>query len=296
MRIFTPGYHAAVSRTPRNPLFRGKAGKHNSLVIRALVGGPKTAYDLYKLNEGALEYSTSNRRLRSLEKDGYVVRRASELLQVRQRRKKILYDLSFRGSLAALLLQPPLSEGEFVALVRNHMTVNPSYTLFGSLLDLGVPAKSVWVSFGKRLKDAIEVGRVNMNTESDILRVFVAFELMRSVGEPANAFPDKRKEIVEAVYDFVENCPFERFFGNMTVVVLGAIAQRYLETSRAFHRIYTRVDGDIRYTFNPLDDKEAVKVLPFLDPTYSRIANETWKVFSDLSSFLYTMYDEYGEP
>jgi DNA-binding HxlR family transcriptional regulator len=278
-----------------NLIFRSKAGKHNSLVIRALAGGSKTAYDLYRMNEEALQYSTSNRRLRSLENGGYVTREARELGQGRSGRGKIHYNLSFKGSLAALLLQPPLSEKEFVTLVGSCQAVNHAYELFGNLLNLGVSAKSIWENFGEQLKRAIENGRINLNAEDKTLEVFVAFELVRSIGKPTREHPEKRKEIVEAVYDFVGSCPFENFFGDMTVVMLGAIAQRYLKTNRAFHRIYTRVNGDIRFTFNPLNDEDAVKVLPFLDPTYSRIANETWRVFSELSSFVYTMYDEYGE-
>ena len=119
--------------------------------------------------------------------------------------------------------------------------------------------------------------------------------MIKSIGEPIKELPSKRKEIVEAVYDFVGRCRFESIFGNMTVVILGAIAQRYLKTNAAYQRVFTKVDGDLRYTFNPLEDKKALEFLPFLDPTYSRIANETWEVFKDLSSFVWIMYDEYGE-
>lgn len=278
-----------------SPIFRGKAGKHNSLVIRALLAGPKTAYDLYRQNEQSLEYSTSNRRLRSLEEGGYVDRGAKEFGPDRPGRRKIHYSLSFKGSLTALLLQPPLSEKEFVALVGNCSAVNSAYGLFVRLMSLGVPAKSIWESFGEQLKGAIEKGRISLDAGNKTLEVFIAFELMKGIEKPTKELPEKRREIVEAVYDFVGSCPFEGFFGNMTVVMLGAIAQRYLRTSKAFHRIYTRIGGDIRFTFNPLSDEDAAKVLPFLDPTYSRIANETWRVFNELSSFVYTMYDEYGE-
>jgi DNA-binding MarR family transcriptional regulator len=250
---------------------------------------------LYKQNDYALEYSTSNRRLRALEEMGYVARVEGVANVARRGRRKIHYGLTLKGSIAALLLEPTLSEKEFVTLLANYETVNHTYRLFRSLLSLGLPAKSVWSVFAKQLQEALEKGRVNLSAGDKVIEVLIVFELIKSIGEPMKEVPGRSQEIIEAVFDFVRSCPFESFFGNMTVVMLGAIAQRYLETNSAYRQLFRQMDGETRYTFRPLDDEKALKVLPFLHPKYSRIANETWMAFRDLSSFVYTMYDEYGE-
>ena len=277
-------------------MFRGKAARHDRMVIRGLLDGPQSAYDLYKQNEDVLEYSTSNRRLRNLEQQGLVARIKEEPGTVPGGRRKIRYNLTLKGSMAALLLEPVLTGMEFEALLKNYKTVNPTYELFHRLMNLGISSKSIWSIFGVQLRDSIQIGRINLGASDKVLKVLVAFELIKSIGEPMKELPDRRKEVVEAVYDFVESCPFEKFFGNMTVVILGAIAQRYLKTNAAYRCVFAKVNGDLVYTFNPLDDKRALGFLPFLDSDYSRIANETCQVFKDLSSFVWVMYDEFGEP
>ena len=166
-----------MTRATGNSLFGGKAGRHNSTIIRSLLNGPRTAYDLYKQNEDTLEYSTSNRRLRSLEQEGLVARADENLNPTPGGRKKIHYALTLKGSMAALLLEPTLTEEEFVTLLESYEATNPSYRLFRRLVTLGLPAKSVWGVFAEQLKESIESGRVNLNASDKVVEVSVAFEL-----------------------------------------------------------------------------------------------------------------------
>lgn len=275
-------------------IFAGKSGTHNSCVVRTLINGPKTAYDLHKANEDAMEYSTSNRRLRSLERLDIVARHNGQ--RDSGGRKKINYRLTFKGSIAALLLTPALTDTEFITLLRHYSDLNRSYNLFDKLMGMRVSIDAIRSAFEQQIKDALQTGRLSLDAEDKTLEVLIMFELMKSIAKPMDEDTNNKRRIVEAVYNFVKSCPFESVFGNMTVVILAAIAQSYLRNNGAYRRMFVKIDGKSRYTFNPLNDDQALEVMPFLDPTYSKVANESWKVFSDLSSFIYTMYDEFGEP
>ncbi|MEW5840981.1 MAG: hypothetical protein AB1753_08255 [Thermoproteota archaeon] len=279
----------------RLDIFQGKEGRNNYRVLKNLLAGPKTAYDIHKSAEDEMEYSTSNRRLRDLAKTGYISRIS---LPNKTGRKRIHYAFTMRGAIAALsFANDELDNRAWVLLIRNHSSANPMFGLFDRVLGFGLSVTDIKRIFVAPLLEGTRNGFLNLAADEEILAVNCGILLVKGLEKEVTSIEkEKRREVVETLYKYCQKLPFERYFGTMTTVLLGIITHRYISTSKVFARLFARdEDGDIRYTFRPLSDRQADKLFPFLSSHYSEVALKSIQAFREMASLLYAVYDEYGE-
>lgn len=276
-------------------VFRGKQGKNNYRVLKNLLAGPRTAYDIHRSANEEMEYSTSNRRLRDLTKAGF-------LLQInittKTGRKRIHYGFTMKGTIAALSFgNDELDEREWIQTIRNNSKANFLFGLFDEALSLGLSIATIKHIFVASLLKGVRNGFLNLAADEDILAVNCGILLVKGLEEGVGSIDrEKRRRVVEALYKYCQKLPFERYFGTMTTVMLGIITHRYLSTSKVFSRLFARDEnGDITYTFRPLSDRQADNLFPFLSSYYSEVAWKSIQAFREMAALLYAVYDEYGE-
>lgn len=276
-------------------VFRGKQGRNNYQVLKNLLTGPRTAYDVHRSTDEKMEYSTSNRRLRDLTKTGF-------LLQIdmpsKTGRKTIHYAFTMKGAIAALSFgNDELDEREWILVIRNNSKANPIFGLFDKVLRFGLSISDIKRIFVAPLLEGIRNGFLNLAADEDILAVNCGILLVKGLEKGVGSIEkENRHKVVETLYKYCLKLPFERYFGTMTTVMLGIITHRYLSTSKVFARLFARDEnGDIQYTFRPLSDRRADNLFPFLSSYYSEVAWKSIQAFREMASLLYAVYDEYGE-
>ncbi len=241
-------------------IFRGKEGRNNYRVLKNLLGGPKTAYDIHKSAHEEMEYSTSNRRLRDLTTAGYL----SQInMPNKTGRKRIHYAFTMKGAIAALsFANDELDDRTWVLLIRNNAGANPMFGLFDKALGFDLSIADIKRVFVAPLLEGMRNGFLNLAADEDILAVNCGILLVKGLEVGVSSIEkEKRRKVVEALYGYCQKLPFERYFGTMTTVMLGIITHSYLSTSRVFTRLFARDEnGDIRYTFRPLSDRQADKL------------------------------------
>jgi DNA-binding Lrp family transcriptional regulator len=91
----------------RISVFKGRKAKLNHLIFQILaLKGPQTIYDLHKIvktkrKQRQLRYSSLNKRVRSLEEDGYV--KKVGVKKTKAGFEATIYDLTAKAYLATLL-------------------------------------------------------------------------------------------------------------------------------------------------------------------------------------------------
>lgn len=95
-------------------VFKGRKAKLNNLIFQTLaLEGPQTIYDLHKIlktkrKQRQLRYSSLNKRVRSLEEDGYVKKVGVQ--KTKAGFEAVIYDLTAKVYLATLLNTINLNE------------------------------------------------------------------------------------------------------------------------------------------------------------------------------------------
>jgi hypothetical protein len=166
-------------------IFTGKQKEYNARVLTLLYdNGPLTAWELTgkirKVGRQSL-HSTLNKRLRSLEKKGYVRRKIKKWL------------LSFKGIIAVLLIQPKpkmwnqkwtelfeksaknIEDHDTPILGMDKDTVEKALKSLGFYLD----DFNAWIGLSKKVKSLMEKGVINLDViEEKTLLSIILMETM----------------------------------------------------------------------------------------------------------------------
>lgn len=289
--------HMNVRQELKLKVLQGKEGKNNHRVLRCIITGPKTAYDVYKLAEEELEYSTSNRRLRDLTKMGYLSRISSDIIP-QGRAGKTLYGFTLRGAIAALFFTDDLTDKEWQMLIENHTKNNSLLALFHKAMECGLSIKEIKDLLVVPLLNGVKSGFLNLDAEENILAVNSVFTLLKGMERTVGDLQSKKRiKFIEAIFHYGQTLSFEKYFGSMMIVMLGMITLRYISNDKMVSRLFENKGGEISLGCPAFEfsDKELEKIFPFLNSYYSDVAWKSIQAFRELSSFLYGAYDCYGE-
>lgn len=118
------------------PALGSKASTNNRLILEYIaLNGPKLPYDVHKdLEYDSNQYSTVNRRIRDLKKDGYLAEAGKRTTERGKQEEETMYGLTWRGFVASIT-ERKVRENILQVLKKNPLLIIPSKELVLSVLE-----------------------------------------------------------------------------------------------------------------------------------------------------------------